>query len=224
MSKVSKEKKIKLKKIKAIPARRIDFYRRLQKSPEKTKARNMRLAAVAAGIAVVLALLAVLAWLFIQKHELQSEVDSLQAYVENESNIELASRADELMEKTAKQSVIVSDLSNASENILSYPLVTSEVFKTLEDCCPDKVEITITGYSSDSGQLKFDAVAPEVTDVSEVIEIWKTLDIFQSVYYTGYTQNDNEDGYTVKVVCVLSEQAGRKTAEEVETVSREAGK
>ena len=64
------------------------------------------------------------------------------------------------------------------------------------------------------GELQFDAVAPEVTDVSEVIEIWKTLDIFQGVYFTGYTQNQAQDGYTVKVVCILSEHAGRQAADE----------
>ena len=99
-------------------------------------------------------------------------------------------------------------------NIYSYPLVTSDVFKTLEDCCPDKVLITITGYNCATGELQFDAVAPEVTDVSEVIEIWKTLDIFQGVYFTGYTQNQAQDGYTVKVVCILSEHAGRQAADE----------
>ena len=109
---------------------------------------------------------------------------------------------------------MISDMENAKANIYSYPLVTSDVFKTLEDCCPDKVLITITGYNCATGELQFDAVAPEVTDVSEVIEIWKTLDIFQSVYFTGYTQNQAQDGYTVKVVCILSEHEGRQAADE----------
>lgn len=109
---------------------------------------------------------------------------------------------------------MISDMENAKANIYSYPLVTSDVFKTLEDCCPDKVLITITGYDCATGELQFDAVAPEVTDVSEVIEIWKTLDIFQGVYFTGYTQNQAQDGYTVKVVCILSEHAGRQAADE----------
>ena len=109
---------------------------------------------------------------------------------------------------------VKSGMENAKANIYSYPLVTSDVFKTLEDCCPDKVLITITGYNCATGELQFDAVAPEVTDVSEVIEIWKTLDIFQGVYFTGYTQNQAQDGYTVKVVCILSEHAGRQAADE----------
>ena len=113
-----------------------------------------------------------------------------------------------------KQDNMIFDMENAKANIYSYPLVTSDVFKTLEDCCPDKVLITITGYNCATGELQFDAVAPEVTDVSEVIEIWKTLDIFQGVYFTGYTQNQAQDGYTVKVVCILSEHAGRQAADE----------
>ena len=120
----------------------------------------------------------------------------------------------DLGDQVEKQDNMISDMKNAKANIYSYPLVTSDVFKTLEDCCPDKVLITITGYNCATGELQFDAVAPEVTDVSEVIEIWKTLDIFQGVYFTGYTQNQAQDGYTVKVVCILSEHAGRQAADE----------
>ena len=39
-------------------------------------------------------------------------------------------------------------------------------------------------------------------------------DIFQGVYFTGYTQNQAQDGYTVKVVCILSEHAGRQAVDE----------
>ena len=46
-----------------------------------------------------------------------------------------------------KQDNMIFDMENAKANIYSYPLVTSDVFKTLEDCCPDKVLITITGYN-----------------------------------------------------------------------------
>lgn len=112
---------------------------------------------------------------------------------------------------------MISDMENAKANIYILILLRQVMYsKRFEDCCPDKVLITITGYNCATGEVQFDAVAPEVTDVSEVIEIWKTLDIFQGVYFTGYTQNQAQDGYTVKVVCILSEHAGgeRRAADE----------
>lgn len=206
---MSKEKKVKAKKIKAIPYRRMDFLRRMQRSPERLKARRRNVYMGLAAVLAVLLLAAALGGLFYRQYTLRGEVELLEGYINDEENAALLERAEALALQAGKQTAVIKDMANVSKNILSYPLVTSDVFETLEESCPDKVSITITGYSSETGELKFDAVAPEVTDVSEVIEVWKTLDIFQRVYYTGYTQNTSEDGYTVKVVCVLSEQAGR---------------
>ena len=165
-------------------------------------------------IAAVLAAGHVIGVLKHSEKEYKKTIAELEAFLEDETNQASDKSAQKLGDQVKKQDNMISDMENAKANIYSYPLVTSDVFKTLEDCCPDKVLITITGYDCATGELQFDAVAPEVTDVSEVIEIWKTLDIFQGVYFTGYTQNQAQDGYTVKVVCILSEHAGRQAADE----------
>ena len=118
--------------------------------------------------------------------EVSKTIAKLEAFLEDETNQATDESAKKLGDQVEKQANMIFDMENAKANIYSYPLVTSDVFKTLEDCCPDKVLITITGYNCATGELQFDAVAPEVTDVSEVIEIWKTIDIFQGVYFTGY--------------------------------------
>ena len=214
----------KIRKIKAIPDRRIDFYYRLLNGPEQLKKRKKQRITAALVIAAFLAAGHVLGVLKHSEKEYQKTIAKLEAFLEDETNQAADESAKKLGAQVEKQDNMIFDMAfiagkrtrmeNAKANIYSYPLVTSDVFKTLEDCCPDKVLITITGYNCATGELQFDAVAPEVTDVSEVIEIWKTLDIFQGVYFTGYTQNQAQDGYTVKVVCILSEHAGRQAADE----------
>ena len=165
----------KIRKIKAIPDRRIDFYYRLLNGPEQLKRRKKQRITAVLVIAAVLAAGHVIGVLKHSEKEYQKTIAELEAFLEDETS------AQKLGDQVKKQDNMISDMENAKANIYSYPLVTSDVFKTLEDCCPDKVLITITGYDCATGELQFDAVAPEVTDVSEVIEIWKTLDIFQGV-------------------------------------------
>ena len=222
---MSKHGTEKVRKIRAIPDRQMDFYRRIRNSPEQQKKRKNRKIATGLVLAAIVAATAVVGVLKYQEVQYENENARLEAFLEDETNIAAADEAKELEKQVQKQANKLSDMQNAKANIDSYPLVTSQVFKTLEDCCPDKVSITITGYNSSTGELQFDAVASKVTDVSEVIEVWKTLDIFQSVYFTGYTQDNAQDGYTVKVVCILSENAGRddeskeETSESVEEMS-----
>ena len=194
----------KIRKIKAIPDRRIDFYYRMLNGPEQLKRRKKQRITAELVIAAFLAAGHVIGVLKHSEKEYQKTIAKLEAFLEDETNQAADKSAQKLGDQVEKQDNMISDMENAKANIYSYPLVTSDVFKTLEDCCPDKVLITITGYNCATG----------VTDVSEVIEIWKTLDIFQSVYFTGYTQNQAQDGYTVKVVCILSEHAGRQAADE----------
>lgn len=195
--------------LKGAPRQRMDFYERMKKSPERIRKKRRRAVTAAAAVAAAASMALVLMYLRQEKLGLEQEISVLKEYVEDESNAAEASRAQQLENQVKEQGEQLRDFRNAGENIRSYPLVTSEVFETLEKCCPDKVSITITGYSSSSGELQFDAVAPQVTDVSEVIEQWKELSIFKSVYFTGYIQNRGQEGYTVKVVCVLDENAGR---------------
>ena len=211
---MSKDGTQQVKKIKAIPDRRMDFYRRIINSPEQQKRRKNRRIAEGIALVVLLASALIIGLLYYQQSLYKKEIANLESFLEDEHNIAAQKQAKELQKQVAEQDKKISDIENAKANIDSYPLVTSEVFETLEDCCPDKVSITITGYNSTTGELQFDAVAPKVTDVSAVIDVWKTLSIFQSVYFTGYTQNQAQDGYTVKVVCILSESAGRQAANE----------
>lgn len=204
----------KIRKIKAIPDRRIDFYYRLLNGPEQLKRRKKQRITAVLVIAAVLAAGHVIGVLKHSEKEYQKTIAELEAFLEDETNQAADKSAQKLGDQVKKQDNMISDMEKCKSQYIFLSSSDKRVFKTLEDCCPDKVLITITGYDCATGELQFDAVAPEVTDVSEVIEIWKTLDIFQGVYFTGYTQNQAQDGYTVKVVCILSEHAGRQAADE----------
>ena len=158
----------KIRKIKAIPDRRIDFYYRLLKGPEQLKRRKKQRITAALVIAAFLAAGHVIGVLKHSEKEYQKTIAKLEAFLEDETNQAADKSAQKLGDQVEKQDNMIYDMENAKANIYSYPLVTSDVFKTLEDCCPDKVLITITGYNCATGELQFDAVAPEVTDVSEV--------------------------------------------------------
>ena len=135
----------KIRKIKAIPDRRIDFYYRLLNGPEQLKRRKKQRITAALVIAAFLAAGHVLGVLKHSEKEYQKTIAKLEAFLEDETNQAADKSAQKLGDQVEKQDNMISDMENAKANIYSYPLVTSDVFKTLEDCCPDKVLITITG-------------------------------------------------------------------------------
>lgn len=207
-------KQTKPKKVKPIPSRQIDFYYRMQRTPEKLAVRHRkRMIGIAASFAVIVMVVieGALLWQF---RSVERQVQELRDYVTDSDRKTQADYADELTLQSGRWNRVVNDVSNAVENAESFPLVTSKVLERLEESCPDKVQITITGYNSVSGQLLFDAAAPLETDISDAIIIWRDdLGIFEDVYYTGYTESydseKDQEIYKVKVVCILKEETGK---------------
>ena len=77
----------KVKKIKAIPDRRMDFYRRIINSPEQQKRRKNRRIAEGVAFAALLACALIIGLLYYQENQYKKEIASLESFLENEDNI-----------------------------------------------------------------------------------------------------------------------------------------
>lgn len=200
---MSRKKENKLTEIKPLPRKQMDFYRRIQKSPERIREKRKK-CLLAAGVVSIG--LAAAGWYGIQyqtKNRLQQEILELESYVLDEQRIQEITEIDSNHNQVLQQKEQREDLESVRKNVDSFPDITSTVFKTLETS--DQVAVRITGYQASNGELEFDAVAPEVTKVSQVIENWRELALFKNVYFSGYSMLDTQDGYLVKVICELNE-------------------
>ena len=93
---------------------------------------------------------------------------------------------------------------------MSYPNFNSKLQTVLEECAGSEVELEIKSFNRDSGVLSFGASAREVSKISEFIERLQEQEIFEAVEYSGYTLTAGKDSYSIHVVCVMAEGAGRK--------------
>lgn len=187
----------------------INYYVKAVANPERD--RMVRLMA-AAGIvfgALLLTVLGLFTSLKIQNVALEAQIASHEAYINNPMNAAQYARAEEVERQFQLTKEAMLSVMESRACIASYPLVDSSVFQIVSDTAGVSVEVSVTGYDEKDGRLHFDAVAPRVEDVSSFIDRLSGLEIFNSVYYTGYSYSDSLEGYVVDVVCVLSETAGK---------------
>ncbi|MCR4793266.1 MAG: hypothetical protein K5871_10980 [Lachnospiraceae bacterium] len=97
------------------------------------------------------------------------------------------------------------------EYIDSYPIPDSSINKQISEAArSEDVTIEFNSYNADSGVFATTASSSEVEKIHKFIARLLEMDIFEDVDYTGYTWNDGDGTWSIKVICTLSGQAEKE--------------
>lgn len=99
------------------------------------------------------------------------------------------------------------------DQLMSYPTITSDLDKKLQECAGNGVQAEITGFNRDTGVVTIEASATDVRVIHEFVEGLQEISEFRHVEYSGYTFAKAQENYSIHVVCVLDEGAGRGEGE-----------
>lgn len=97
--------------------------------------------------------------------------------------------------------------------LMSYPTITSTLNTKLQECAGTGVDAEITSFNRDTGVVTIEASAQDVKVIYEFVENLQGIPEFRHVEYSGYTYVKAQDNYSIHVVCVLDEGAGRGEGE-----------
>ena len=95
------------------------------------------------------------------------------------------------------------------EKLMSYPTLTSGAAQKIQECAGEGVSAKISSFNRDSGVLSLEASATDVKSISSFIKGLQEQEMFETVEYSGYTKLPGEETYSIHVVCVMAEGAGR---------------
>lgn len=189
--------------------KQLDFLRQL-KADSKENAKRKSMAMLMLPAAVVLALCLVITVFLGSKYisgnrELKHLQDIMQdaEMVENHTTYELADANIKKMEQKMQEA------EGLWEHLLSYPTFNSGIKDVLLECAGSEVALEIKSFNRDSGVVTLSAAAGNVMNINEFIGKLQEQEIFEAVEYSGYTLETGKDSYSIHVVCVMAEGAGR---------------
>lgn len=171
---------------------------------EKRKAR--RKITIPVGAVVGVLVLASLIFL-VRKIMLGSELKALEEYNQRESVLEACEEYDAAQERMSAISAIHTGMESLGDEIGEYPLVDSSVEAVITSCAEGLVSAEISSYDSTTGILSFNTSAGNVEQINRFIELLMEEEIFASVDYTGYSQNQDGD-WSVNVNCTMAPVQG----------------
>ena len=97
------------------------------------------------------------------------------------------------------------------EYLDSYPIPDSSINDQIIAAADQhNVSIEFNSYDAGSGILSTTASSPIVENINRFIADLLDMDIFEDVDYTGYSWNDGDGTWSIKVICTLSGQAAKE--------------
>lgn len=189
--------------------KQLDFLRQLRRG-NKENAKRRRLISFlflpAAILAICLVITGVLGIRYIKEsRELKRLQEMMQdaEMIEDHTTYELAAANINNMEQKMKEA------KELWSHLMSYPTFCSDVEAALLNCRGSDIELEIRSFNRDSGVLTLSASAQNAASVSGFIERLREQEIFESVEYSGYTLDSGKGSYSIHVVCIMAEGAGR---------------
>lgn len=159
---------------------------------------------------VVTVLLCTLIWqtLAFRNRGLKRELSAYQIWLDNPQNTAVYEEA--LAKNVVYNQLIHQTISaqTLTARLAVYPKMDSNLLARIAAVGSEKIQATVTGYDSSTGELLVQAESRTTIDTSGYVRDLERLDLFETVSYTGYAL---ENGlYTLQLKCMLRAVDSRK--------------
>ncbi len=135
----------------------------------------------------------------------KSELQDLNDYIHNPNTLTQVAEYDAMYENMGEIGNIQGGVDLLHQDIESYPIPDSSINRMITDAArPYDVDVTFNTYSAASGVFSITASSPVVDDINMFIADLMSMDIFESVDYTGYSYTEDGTRWQINVVCTLA--------------------
>jgi len=139
----------------------------------------------------------------------KSKLDSLNTYLEDQKNIQVAGEANALEENISVNQAINNDTAAVDRMLASYPLLNRKVAEQITACSNADIASLLTSYKAEEGSVVLKVAAKRETIINQYVAALYETGLFADVKYNGYSYNDGDDEYTLEITCYLMPEAGR---------------
>lgn len=160
----------------------------------------------------LLVMVVIFAALFFIHLDKKHTLNGLQAYNEDPSVQMEVMRNEVLADRNASLRELYNAIHDIDENIWSYPLGNDTVRDVFEECAKGYASVSYEAFDAEAGTITISAKAAQVDDINKFIKNLTERDTFCKVDYTGYAYDSSTNLWDIRVICTLSEAAGRDPA------------
>lgn len=198
-----------------VPKDKSNLVYQYRQNPERIGRRRELVKLVAPVAAVLLVLGAVAAAQAVIWFARVDRVNEQFSYLENPAVIERAAEYDQLAAENALLDARIGIIRKTVENLNTYPVYTTRVKETIQECAEGLAIASITGFQASQGRITVEAESQEAERIHQFVgRLEDRTDQFREVFYEGFHFDDRSGTWKSSVICYLvgPEQAGWEVA------------
>lgn len=134
-----------------------------------------------------------------------AEVNEQFDYIGNPQVIERVTEYDLLSVQNEALATRAGVIRKTKENLGSYPLYTTAVRQTVEECAVGFAAVDITGFENTTGTVSVEASAGNAENVHRFVNrLEDRTDVFEEIFYDGFDFDERSNTWKTSVKCYLS--------------------
>lgn len=176
-----------------------------RQNPEQIKRRRelvRYLAPVAAVFLILGAVAAAQAFIWFARMDVVSEQF---AYLENPMVMEMAAEYDQLAAENEGLDARIGIIHKTMENLDTYPVYTTRVKQTVQECAAGVAAADITSFDAAQGKVAVEASSQDADSIHQFVgRLEERTDQFREVFYDGFHFDERSGAWKSSVVCYLA--------------------
>ena len=194
-----------------VPKAGFPVLKAVKKNDEKY-ARKVELVKRSIPVAILTAiLLLVTVFMLVVRLNTAKRLRELEDYNSRPDVIQSAMEYDAFITRSSRNGAVQGGVDLLNTYIETYPVPDSSINnKILDAASKHNVTVEFSSYDSGSGVFSTTASSPIVENINMFIADLLDMDIFENVDYTGYSWNESDGAWSIKVICTLSGQSAKE--------------
>lgn len=188
-----------------IPKGHSNLNYQYRQNPEQIR-RRRELVRYLAPLAAVILMMGVVA--AVQAFTWFSRMDTVNdqfSYLENVEVINKAAEHDQLSAENEVLDTRIGIIRRTTENLATYPIYTTRVKETIQNCAAGVAAADITGFDASTGKVSVEASSGDADNIHQFVgRLEDRTDFFGSVFYDGFSYDERSGTWKSSVACYLA--------------------
>ncbi|MBR3575032.1 MAG: hypothetical protein IKN97_07680 [Lachnospiraceae bacterium] len=163
------------------------------------------------AVILAAALLLVTLFMLVVRLHTASRLRELESYNSRPDVLQAVMEYDDAIKQSTSLGEQQGGLDTLRAYLDSYPIPDSSINNAISNVANKySVNIEFNSYDAGSGVFSITASSPIVENINKFIADLLYMDIFEDVDYTGYSWNESDETWSIKVICTLSGQSEKE--------------
>lgn len=144
--------------------------------------------------------------LLLMNMQLNNQIQVAREFTQNPENISLSQKAESARTATTHYLAAEAEALRAAKLLETSPQITASILQRALESCGPNTTLKQYSFEQDKRTIVYDFITSDYHGIPLLVARFRSMTEYESVSYTGYSEDTETGGYKFQIVCTLSEK------------------